>query len=111
MRELFHYCLYFMITVHTTRMLCVLPYIIYTYIVVLALVAGGYMAVSGNVRSEIGAFLGCVAIIFIHDMAKRVRNAFEYMVSMNMYLLFSFITIAIGVITSVLVHENQHSHH
>lgn len=81
------------------------------YIVVLALVAGGYMAVSGNVRSEIGAFLGCVAIIFIHDMAKRVRNAFKYIPSMNMYLLFSFITIAIGVVTAVVCYENQHAHH
>ena len=81
------------------------------YIVVLALVAGGYMAVSGNVRSEIGAFLGCVAIIFIHDMAVRVRAFFKYMPSLSMYLLLSFITIVIGVLTSVITHENQHEHH
>ena len=70
----------------------------------MALIAGAFFGLYGEMTGDLNALYGCIAVIFIHDIDGKVRRFFKYMDSILMYLLFTFISIIIAVVTAVFIH-------
>jgi len=70
---------------------------------ILCMVAGGFFAASGSRLGPLDAFLGCVGVVFIHDLDEKVREGLDkipyryYMVSFVAAWVLGIVSIIVGM--------------
>ena len=69
---------------------------------ILAIIAGTYFASLGNISSGVDAFLGCVGVVFIHDIDEKVRQFYSRLPSFKWFVGIAIILLVIGFLVLFL---------
>ena len=74
---------------------------------IIAMITGGTVAALGNVQSGLESFLGCVGVVFIHDIDEKIKEFYFQFPGFGWLILFIVLTIIPGIIGIVLPTANR----
>lgn len=72
---------------------------------VLAVLCGGFLARLGSISSGADALLGCVGVVFIHDMDEKTRMVYQYAPKFTHFLGLAVVLLILVVVTVVVVNS------